>query len=689
MCINFFLNYDNTEWQRPNNTEEEVFLRLCDVETKDKFGFNYIAYPWANYIDIYNEKKGKKNISSIQNCINYNCTVTFPKNNLNITCFQSYHIWNFIDDFKKMNINIVFSPHCEIDKSNKIFLEHKILVLPIFLIPMIVPDFKYLDFNIPYNKDMLNPNFDLDYFKKHNKIEFGLKKYDFSFVGSCKYNNENLSNFRLKCLNIIKDKDKSYVFDTKKWHLNELIYEKKTSNTTIINKHMKELNYFQNMIYSKYILCTKGIGPNSFRISETIKFKNIPIIIADKLMLPKINDMSYDKYSIVIKENELDTLINLDINNYNTDILYKNIDLADNYLNNLANPIIDFFDERFNLLITWWEMGQTTLRFKEYLHVLNLNLKNNDIKKIYLFFEYLDNFNLDEILNKFDFLKNDKIIIIPKKKKDRRYISFNEVIEFANKNLFGEKIIISNNDIYFENLNKVKKDKLLLKNMILALTRTNIFDSYSNGKVWRKHTNSQDSWMYVSPIKIPNDIIYIGWLGCDNRLPYELLNMGYNLSNPTDIIKCYHYQSGDTRNDYISNRTHQGDGGVMDVPFTELDQICEDYKQVSYQFTESMVLFKWNMFKLLLLFTNNTVINKLDYDNILKFDKYQELMDYFNNSNETIIILSDTDLNHGNCHIIQKNHDLLTIKRDIIKKYKDTYLNYLNPYYKKPLSKLF
>ena len=340
-------------------------------------------------------------------------------------------------------------------------------------------------------------------------------------------------------------------------------------------------------------------------------------------------------------------------------------------------------NETFNLLTVWFDMDTTTTRFKEYLHVINLNLKNNNIKKIYLFFEYLENFNLDEILNKFDFFKNDKIIIIPKKKNYKRHISFNEMIEFSNKNLFGEKILISNNDIYFENLNKVKKDKLILKNMVLALTRTNVFDTAPT-----VDTMSQDSWIFVSPIKIPNDIVYIGWQGCDNRLAYELFNLGYNLSNPVDIIKCYHYQKINGNGEYKGFFTHQGDGLVMDVPFTELDQICETFLYKKDFFTrenDSTVSFilklKMKMLKLL-LYTNNEVIDELDYGNALKFDKYQEMLDYYNNSNEKIIILSDNVLNIKNNIVIQKEDTLLTVKINIIKTYKDIYLNYSNPYYK-------
>ena len=70
-----------------------------------------------NYFSL---KLKNKNISFSDFVKNDQDNINFPNNNLNITCFQSYHIYKFIDDFKKMNINIIFSPHCEIDKVKNI-----------------------------------------------------------------------------------------------------------------------------------------------------------------------------------------------------------------------------------------------------------------------------------------------------------------------------------------------------------------------------------------------------------------------------------------------------------------------------------------------------------------------------------------------------------------------------------------
>ena len=138
--VNFYENKNiKITWQTPNNTEGEVYKKL--LEKKDSYDFNYIAYPWANFVDISNSNK--KNLIEV---LGEN-QKKFPCNELNVTCFQSYHIWKYIEEFKQMNINIIFSPHCEYKIINLIYHKYEILILPIFLIPIITPDKKF-DFEL-------------------------------------------------------------------------------------------------------------------------------------------------------------------------------------------------------------------------------------------------------------------------------------------------------------------------------------------------------------------------------------------------------------------------------------------------------------------------------------------------------------------------------------------------------------
>ena len=436
----------------------------------------------------------------------------------------------------------------------------------------------------------------------------------------------------------------------------------------------------QNMYYSKYVICPKGIGPNSFRISEALKFNNIPIIISDKLMLPKINDMNFEDYTISINETDIykkkkffkNSIINDQIIK---DKLYKNIKIANDYINNLANPIFDFFDERYNLLIVFYEIDTNSDRYLEYINVMEKNLENNMIKKIYIFFEYQDIFEENIILNKYKILNNEKIKIIPTKTKYRRHISFNQIIEYSNKKLFGEKIIISNNDIYFQNLELQNKKDLILKKLILCITRTNFFDMG-----WEQHNLSQDTWIYTSPITVPRKIVYIGWQGCDNRLAYEFYVNGYNLSNPLNDIKCIHYQKINNVHEYVNKYSHLGDGFILNVPFCKINEFSSNFKSRIDYFLDHKAIFRKDLFKLI-IFSNNDILNNIyieKYKNKIILKDKIELENLLNKINEKYILLSDENLIIKNTIVLKEIKMTDDLLKEILNKYINIYLTYKN-----------
>lgn len=54
----------------------------------------------------------------------------------------------------------------------------------------------------------------------------------------------------------------------------------------VSTKHHNMLEYCQVISQSKYVLCPRGYGLNSFRIQEAIQFGAIPIYISDEFILP-------------------------------------------------------------------------------------------------------------------------------------------------------------------------------------------------------------------------------------------------------------------------------------------------------------------------------------------------------------------------------------------------------------------
>jgi hypothetical protein len=60
---------------------------------------------------------------------------------------------------------------------------------------------------------------------------------------------------------------------------------------------------------------------------------------------------------------------------------------------------------------------------------------------------------------------------------------------------------------------------------------------------------SQDAWIFKSPL--PSDIdadFFFGWLGCDNRIAYELKAKGLHVINPSLKLICRHVHMTEKRN---------------------------------------------------------------------------------------------------------------------------------------------
>ena len=93
-----------------------------------------------------------------------------------------------------------------------------------------------------------------------------------------------------------------------------------------------------------------------------------------------------------------------------------------------------------NLLTTLYNMSYDN-RFEEVKKVIMCNILNPVFKKVYIFFE---NFNPSN--KQYDFLKHKKIHIINGKYRQM----YSEMIKFANDNLKGEYVVISNTDILFD-----------------------------------------------------------------------------------------------------------------------------------------------------------------------------------------------------------------------------------------------
>ena len=118
--------------------------------------------------------------------------------------------------------------------------------------------------------------------------------------------------------------------------------------------------------------------------------------------------------------------------------------------------------------------------------------------------------------------------------------TYRHYFEFANASLSGEKIIVANSDIFFDDtLNLL--EAISLEGRVLALTRYNL-KPYLNhtGRPWVRNEGSQDSWIFQAPIRNFYSDIKLGWYGCDNWIAWEMDQAGLEVLNPSLTIHTWH-----------------------------------------------------------------------------------------------------------------------------------------------------
>lgn len=71
----------------------------------------------------------------------------------------------------------------------------------------------------------------------------------------------------------------------------------------------KDLNTFLNITKrSKFTLCPRGYGAQSFRLYEVLQLNSVPVIVYTKEWLPFKNTINWESFCILVHENEIDKL---------------------------------------------------------------------------------------------------------------------------------------------------------------------------------------------------------------------------------------------------------------------------------------------------------------------------------------------------------------------------------------------
>ncbi len=126
-----------------------------------------------------------------------------------------------------------------------------------------------------------------------------------SFVGSLTHP------IRLKMATVLSN-DKNYQIWLKHW-------------SPSIDKNEFEL-FIDCAVKSKFLLCPRGYGLNSFRLYESFQIGCVPVIITDNPYLPWEDEINWNDFSILITEKDIPNIKNIleNIDDKNYQKLLKN-----------------------------------------------------------------------------------------------------------------------------------------------------------------------------------------------------------------------------------------------------------------------------------------------------------------------------------------------------------------------------
>lgn len=193
------------------------------------------------------------------------------------------------------------------------------------------------------------------------------------------------------------------------------------------------------------------------------------------------------------------------------------------------------------LLLEYFTSGNK-YRQREYDICLHHNLKQEPIDKVHLFIS-------DDSIPP-EWADGAKII------RSEKRPTYNDIIEYCNKELEDEICIIANGDIMFnDTLSNLSKENL--EGKFLALSR---WEWMGNGKIHHFDWDfSQDVWIFKSPMTgFTGGNYTMGLPGCDNRITHEVEEYGHRVLNPSKLIRTVHLHTSNHRT-YKNSDTVKGE----------------------------------------------------------------------------------------------------------------------------------
>lgn len=142
-------------------------------------------------------------------------------------------------------------------------------------------------------------------------------------------------------------------------------------------------------------------------------------------------------------------------------------------------------------------------------------------------------------------------------------LSFKDVFDYVIKNDIKGYLVLTNADIFFdETLERLQHTFLSQKKQMMALLRHEFRGEKDLTKcpVFGPRHDSQDTWILHSSMLEPsifqNNVFQFefGKPGCDNKMAYLMLILGFEIFNDCKFIKTYHYHTNQSRDYTIKDR---------------------------------------------------------------------------------------------------------------------------------------
>lgn len=152
-----------------------------------------------------------------------------------------------------------------------------------------------------------------------------------------------------------------------------------------------------------------------------------------------------------------------------------------------------------------------------------------------------------------------------------RWMTYRDAFDFANKNLAGQIVAITNLDIFLDPASPWDDVAGLLDaGLVLCLSRMEFTPDgppfKDPGLDQMAFANSQDAWVFRAPLEVPDCDFEIGTLGCDNAIAERIKRTGRIPINLADRFRLFHYDRARGKTFANQHEVHAADRAIRPRP---------------------------------------------------------------------------------------------------------------------------